>query len=79
MSNPVLPPTPSPPIGQRGVEMLCVMSIMTAFAVLLVSLRMYVRLRSERGTGWDDWTIVVATVRLETHCLSLEELVSNTP
>ena len=76
MSNLELPLTPPfPPIGQRGVEALCVMAILTAIAVLLASLRMYVRLRWERGAGWDDWSIVVATVRLELHWLPMGEQV----
>ena len=47
---------------------MCVMVIMTIIAMLLVALRMYVRLRSERGAGWDDWTIVVALVSPDAHC-----------
>ena len=63
MSSTGIPLPPPPPIGELGIIALCVMTFVTAIAVLLVSLRMYVRLRSDRGAGWDDWTIVAATVR----------------
>ena len=37
---------------------------MTVLAVLIAWLRMYTRMFVSRNTGWDDWTMFAASVRM---------------
>ncbi len=38
--------------------------VMTVLAVGIAWLRMYTRIFVSRNTGWDDWTMFAASVRL---------------
>lgn len=35
-----------------------------ALALVVVALRLYVRATKKGSAGWDDWTIVIAVVRI---------------
>lgn len=56
----------SPPYSEldnKGTQILCVLIITTTLALIAFALRMYVRLRIIKNTGWDDYTMIAAIVR----------------
>jgi hypothetical protein len=60
----VQPATPSyPEWDNKRTQILCVLTITTTLALVSFALRMYVRLSIIKTIGWDDYTIIAATVR----------------
>ena len=55
-------PEPLPPDMNRGPELLLVSWLTVSVALLLVSLRVYIRAVSGKKVGWDDYTILLASV-----------------
>lgn len=63
--SPTAPPRPGPPPDgdvNRGHVILIVTAVTTSLALIVVGLRMFVRLTIVRGVGWDDYTILAASV-----------------
>ena len=56
-------PRPLPPDINRGPDILIVKWLTVSIALLLVSLRFYVRGVLRKKLGWDDYTILLAVVR----------------
>lgn len=56
--------TPPPPDVDRGPQILAICGSMTGLAVLFVLLRLFVRVRIVRSTGWDDYFMVAAAAVL---------------
>lgn len=61
MSSPSIP-GPSPPHIVRGSDLLIVRWLTASIALLLVTLRFYIRGIIRKNLGWDDYTILLATV-----------------
>ena len=55
-------PRPLPPDISRGPDILIVKWLTVFVALLLVSLRFYVRGVLRKKLGWDDYTIMLAVV-----------------
>lgn len=53
---------PLPPDISRGSDLLIVNWLTIAIALLLVSLRVYIRRIRGKRLGWDDYTILLASV-----------------
>ena len=50
-------------LPSKKVELLVVQCLLIAFAFVIVGLRLLTRFYIVRRPGWDDYTIVFATVR----------------
>lgn len=59
---PTSTPGPFPPDISRASELLVVRWLTLSIAVLLVSLRFYIRGIIRKNLGWDDFTILLAIV-----------------
>ncbi len=53
-----------PPHESRGGRVVATIAVSFSFAILSLVLRLCCRLRVVKTPGWDDLTIVLATVRL---------------
>lgn len=53
---------PLPPDVSRGSDLLIVTWLVVSIALLLVSLRFYIRGIHHNSLGWDDFTIFIAMV-----------------
>ena len=53
---------PLPPDVNRGPGILIASWIEAGVALFVLSLRLYTRSNIVRSVGWDDWTMVFATV-----------------
>lgn len=60
---------PPPPGGDQniGSRLVILQSILISVATTLVALRLYVRAQIVRGTGLDDFFLVLALVRRSAH------------
>jgi hypothetical protein len=52
-----------PEWDNKRTQILSVLIVTTALALITFALRMYVRLRIVKNIGWDDYTMIAATVR----------------
>ena len=55
-------PGPLPPDVNRGSELLIVIWLTLSIALLLVSLRFWIRGILRKNLGWDDYLILLASV-----------------
>ena len=46
----------------RGPELVAIFSVGIAIATIMVSLRLWIRLKVLQKTGWDDWVMLAAWV-----------------
>lgn len=60
-----MPSSNPPPGGDQNIgnRLVILQSILISVATMLVALRLYVRARIVRGTGLDDFFLVLALVR----------------
>lgn len=63
MASPLLTPPPGGDVILSN-HYIAGLSVMTVLAVLIAWLRMYIRMFVSRNTGWDDWTMFAASVRM---------------
>lgn len=61
---------PDVPDESRLGMILGVQTTVTVLAVVAVCLRLYVRVKLVRGSGIDDWTMLIAAVCPLFHCLA---------
>ncbi|KAK3320367.1 hypothetical protein B0T19DRAFT_468682 [Cercophora scortea] len=53
---------PLPPYVDKGRGLVIVAWVEAAFGLLVLAARIYTRARIVRKIGWDDWTMVIATI-----------------
>jgi hypothetical protein len=64
MADVIVAGPPFPDVN-RGPGILAVSWIEASLGIIILSLRMYTRAKITRKIGWDDWTMVFATVSFE--------------
>ena len=60
---PKLEPSPGVHPPWRGLELVTVESILIGFSLLIVGLRLITRFLIVKSPGWDDYAVILATVR----------------
>lgn len=56
--------SPLPPYVDKGQGLVAVAWVEASLGLLALGARLYTRARIVRKVGWDDWTMVIATVGL---------------
>lgn len=70
MSSPRSPIPPLPPNVDRGYQHVAVQWASTSVAIVIVTLRLGVRGFIHKKIGWDDYTIMLALVRMHVEKIS---------
>jgi hypothetical protein len=55
-------PSPLPPHVGKGLGLLAVTWVEAGIGLLFLAARLYTRAKIVRNAGWDDWTMIFATV-----------------
>ena len=75
LASPVAPPNTLPQSGSGQIvtlsAFLAIDALLTVLADIAVILRLIIRKWIVKSVGWDDWTIVAATVSSHPHSFSV--------